>query len=181
MKVDAIHAGGGLPGQPGGVVVLDIPVADVKQVQDAGLEAQARELVAHLGIHQRGRIGPDAVVLGEGVLPEVPQADRGERAAPDRTPAEARRDDPLQRPGDADLPRVDESRPPEGDVEVEGQLGTGTVEGAEDDPPLALIELVTLDRVTQEVAEVREQAEIGVDGEGLDLLRRGSAQAAPRP
>src|SRR5262245_21001735 len=50
---------------------------------------------------------------------------------------------------------------------------------AEHRAPLGLIELVAPRRVVEEVAEVREQIEIGVDAEQLHVLNRVSADAMP--
>ena len=51
---------------------------------------------------------------------------------------------------------------------------------ADDDALLALIELVAALGIVQEVREVREQTEVGVDAEQLRALRRPAPDAIPR-
>src|SRR5579864_93891 len=81
VEVDVGDAGGGLSGETGDVVVIDVAGLGVEEVEDLDGEAEvARQVVAGVEVEERGRVRAHAAVLDQRPRAEVAPAEAAEEA-----------------------------------------------------------------------------------------------------
>ena len=80
MEVDVLDAAHGLPLKAGALEVLDVGQVLVEGIEHLHLQAEVSEAVAQGEVRQGVGLGPDRVVLDQGVGSEVPDPNRAQQA-----------------------------------------------------------------------------------------------------